>query len=128
MCMDNDWDSQVLRETRRRARKLHRCDECWKHILPGQHYIVTATLTDGSVSSYKNCLKCDRIVTAHFAAERALGHHDGTYEIGSLTAQVVECIQEEPAYLGNFRKAWRGEKLPPYVPPHDPSRYSSVHV
>src|ERR1700730_10107577 len=105
MCMENDWNSEVLRETRRTARKVHHCAECHKPILPGTEYVITATLTDGSVSSYKNCLKCDRIVTAHFAAERAMGHHDGSYVIGELVQQVRECIREEKAYVGNFRKA-----------------------
>ena len=117
MCMDDDWDSKVLRVTRRRARKAHSCWECSRVIQPGEHYVETVTLTDGSVGSYYNCQKCDRIVTAHFAAERAMGHHSGSYVIGELVSQVRECIREEKAYLPNFRKAWRGEKLPPYVRP-----------
>lgn len=117
MCMDNDWDSQVLREVKRKARKVHRCEECRKPILPGEYYVVTSTLMDHSVSEYKNCLKCEKIATAHFAAERALGHYGGMYELGLLTQQIAECIREEPAYLGNFRKAWKGEALPIYVQP-----------
>lgn len=128
MCMDNDWDSEVLRVTRRRARKARSCSECSKVIQPGEHYVETATLTDGAVSSYYNCLKCEKIVSAHFAAERAMGHHDGSYVIGELVQQVKECLREEPAYLGNFRKAWRGEKLPPYRRPLDLREYSSVNV
>jgi hypothetical protein len=128
MCGD-DWDGQVLREERRKARKVHYCAECPKLIQPGEHYVITATLTDGHVSTYKLCLKCDRIVTAHFAAERALGHYGGSFILGELVSQVRECIREEKAYVGNFRKAWRGEKLPPYVRP-DPraGTYSSVNV
>jgi hypothetical protein len=127
--MDNDWDSEVLRVETRKARKPHHCAECSRVIQPGEQYVITATLMDRSVSSYKNCLKCDKIVTAHFAAERAMGHHDGSYVIGELVQQVRECLREEPAYLPNFRKAWRGEKLPPYVRP-DPraGTYSSVNV
>lgn len=126
MCMDNDWESQTLREIRRRARKEHHCAECRKTIRVGAEYVVTSVLTDHHVSEYKHCLKCDRVVSAHFAAERALGHYSGTFTIGELRQQVLECVTEEPAYLGNFRKAWRGEALPRFKPPRDPSRYSSV--
>lgn len=129
MCMTDDWDSQVLRETKRKARKAHRCAECKKQISPGEHYIITATLTDHSVGHYKHCLKCDKIVAAHFAAERALGHYGGSFTIGELTQQVAECIREEPAYVGNFRKAWRGEPLPIYAPRRAySSNFSSVRV
>lgn len=128
MCDEPDWDSEVLRSEERRARKEHQCSECYKIISPGERYTSTAVLCDGHVSSYKHCLRCERVADAHCKAEQAMGSTPW-WAIGGLREQVVECIREEPHYLVAFRAAWKGKPVPrkpPAAP--DPSRYSSVWV
>ncbi len=126
MCYESDWDSEILSQVTRRARKPHHCSECGKLIRPGEQYVRSTVLQDHSVSSYKDCLVCQRVIDAHFAAERAAGHGGQSYVIGSLREQIFECIQEEPHYLMAFRAAWKGEPVPRKPPARDLRHYSSV--
>ncbi len=68
MCtLDGDY-CDFWRETRRTARKEHRCACCGSPIQQGQKYVVVSSAFDGSASSEKSCLPCRRAVDK-FAAE-----------------------------------------------------------
>ena len=41
--------------TIRRARKQHRCDECFKPIMPGEQYEAVAAFGDGGFYAPKTC-------------------------------------------------------------------------
>lgn len=59
-CFSVDIDDYVtmLAETKRKARKQHRCDECSGTIFPGQTYLEERYLFDGTVRTHKTCGCC----------------------------------------------------------------------
>lgn len=124
MCDDMDWESEVLEVRRICARKSHRCDECRKIIGKGQEYVRTAVLCDHHVNDYKHCPRCDRIQSAHIAAERSMGNQ-GSFFVGELKSTIKECIAEEPHYVVAFRAAWKGLPVPKKPPLADRRGYST---
>jgi len=59
MCMiDNceSWD--WFNREERRARKEHRCIECWRAILPGERYEFAKGQIEGSILEMKVCAHC----------------------------------------------------------------------
>ncbi len=65
MC-DYEADEQcpVWDEHEHIARKAHTCSGCRESIHPGHRYRRTATLFDGSWSTWKHCLRCAAMVDA----------------------------------------------------------------
>ena len=59
--VDNDDHVTMLAETKRKARKHHRCDECMGTIFPGQTYLEERYLFDGTVSTHKTCTCCKSV-------------------------------------------------------------------
>ncbi len=60
-CMDTSYDAEPIDvgDVRiRKARKKHRCQECWELICPGEHYEHVKGLCDGSWFSHKTCMSC----------------------------------------------------------------------
>lgn len=62
MCSSDDEYSDVWKETIRRARRRHVCEECARGILPGEDYRHVANLYDGHWSTHKTCAHCHTIV------------------------------------------------------------------
>lgn len=60
MCMADYCDgySIVLRDRNHRARKTHRCSECYRDILAGENYNVMCCIFDDSMDIYKTCQHC----------------------------------------------------------------------
>jgi hypothetical protein len=117
MCgVEFDGYNDFTCETKRKARKQHRCRECRNLIEPGQTYTHHSSLYDGHVSTHKTCQKCDRVEEAHAKAERAMGG-DASFYVGELLDTVKECTAEHPEYRESFRLAWRGEEVLPYAGP-----------
>lgn len=123
-----DGSCEFFSKTEHRSRKERRCEECYTFIGKGERYLRCAGKWDGYFSTYDLCLKCDRVVAAYFAAERAVGHHESAYGLGELRGMIVECVREEPHFLVAFRAAWKGLPVPKAPPPPDMRSYSSVHV
>ena len=48
----------VFRQITRTARKEHKCCECRSVINPGDKYMYSSGIWDGSASDYKQCLIC----------------------------------------------------------------------
>lgn len=53
----------------RTARKQHRCFECGKSIMPSQMYEYASGIWDGEPSSFKTCMRCVALRTAHVKAD-----------------------------------------------------------
>ena len=49
---------EFFRETWVKARKEHKCCECWKVINPGDEYQYTAGFWEGRLYTYKTCERC----------------------------------------------------------------------
>lgn len=112
MCSSDDYGrAEFSNSIARKARKAHRCHECQRMISPGEKYTSTVSLYEGLIDRHKTCDFCDRLIEAHWAAELAMGG-SGSYELGGIAEQILECTREEPEYIALFRRAWRGEKLP----------------
>lgn len=61
--MSHSCDEQyaVYAEKRVKARKAHRCGACRETIQPGHYYMRVGTVFDGSASTIKRCLRCQKI-------------------------------------------------------------------
>ncbi|HNC59759.1 MAG TPA: hypothetical protein PLP33_30335 [Leptospiraceae bacterium] len=49
---------KLEREETRKARKAHRCSECYRQILPGETYNWFTGYIDGGFDVYKTCQHC----------------------------------------------------------------------
>lgn len=60
MCMIDDGDGcvTVLRESNVKARKRHKCGECFRQIGVGEVYLLEATVFDALFSTHKTCSHC----------------------------------------------------------------------
>ena len=70
--VDNDDHVTMLAETKRKARKHHRCNECLGIIFPGQTYMDERYLFDGEVSTHKTC-ECCMSVRDHLFCQYTYG-------------------------------------------------------
>lgn len=55
------YTNDVQTERHRRARKEHRCCACKETIRKGDIYRATFVVFEGSVDTYKHCLRCARM-------------------------------------------------------------------
>lgn len=70
MCDETDEYSTFHNETHPRARKAHTCLGCDETIQPGQRYRYTSGLFDGSIYSYKHCMRCATMLDKLHERER----------------------------------------------------------
>lgn len=60
-CLDSSYDAEHIEAGSvriRKARKKHRCSECWELICPGDEYEYVKGLCDGSWFDNKTCMSC----------------------------------------------------------------------
>lgn len=125
MCAyDGDEPADVWNETRPRARKEHRCEECGGAIPKGVFYRRVAVLGDGHWTTYRVHLECAEL--AHLLGDLMC---DGNAAIGQMLEHLSESgIECEPPEIddalviyahvpvplptlrdvGVVRAAWRG--------------------
>lgn len=104
MCScDNVDPPSCYTEKIRRARKQWWCVECRQDILPGTLYQHASGVWDGRPDSFKTCLRCVKLRTAHLKAEEG----DCTSVFGDLITSIGECCREDPAYVQAFRQAYK---------------------
>jgi hypothetical protein len=91
MCVIDLEPCAVWRETRRKARKEHRCSCCLRTIRAGEGYLAHFSVYDGDATSEKCCVDCERDRKAFAVA------HDGMLcTPGNLAWMLVDCIGDEP--------------------------------
>jgi hypothetical protein len=62
MSFDGDCEPcEVWRETKRRARKEHKCSACKETIERTHFYIEHFSLFDGDIDTLKRCIRCETI-------------------------------------------------------------------
>lgn len=98
MCSLDGYYCDFWRETRRTARKSHKCDCCGVTILPGRKYVVVSSAFEGIASSNKKCLWCDKAIS-RFAAEP--GH------MRWMPSGFVEVLEECIDWDDDSSKHWR---------------------
>lgn len=93
MCMVDDSEScSFWDEESRKAKKLHKCNECGRQIAPGEIYLYCKWIYDGDWGTSKMCAHCE-------VAAEWLRINCG----GFVTHNIYEDISEhvdEYAYLG----------------------------
>mgnify|MGYP005609422867 CR=1 FL=1 len=80
----------------RRARKPHRCVECYRTIAPGDTYARFAGVGDGSAWSEPMCLACEALNTYAWRLVRTIcAHEEDGPRFGQLVAWLAECDPPE---------------------------------
>lgn len=109
MCLCDLADSpSAFSETHRRARKRHQCDECHRHIEPGDRYQYVSGIWDGRQDSYKTCARCELLRAAHMAAEKAMGNGWCHPPYTALRESVNDCRRYDgKPYVAAIRQAFK---------------------
>jgi hypothetical protein len=82
--IDVDEPCRVCVETRRKARKEHKCVECRETIRVGQYYMEeTGISADGDPFRYRTCAPCHAI---------RVGYCPGGYAWGELAQIIYDCL------------------------------------
>jgi hypothetical protein len=88
MCRADDSDMPAfVNETKRKARKPHKCHECRRWIQPGERYAHVCGQWDGAFHAFKVCAHCD-VLRDWLSAEC------GGYLFGEVVEDVREHVQE----------------------------------
>lgn len=97
MCFDSEGYSDLWQESYHKARKTHKCTECWGEIKIGEEYKRIFSVFEGDASTIKECRKC-QLVREHITQEE-LNHGCGAYEasppygigLGSIICDATDC-------------------------------------
>lgn len=102
MCMVDgyDFEGTFLGEETRKARKEHRCEECYRKIQPGEEYRVAKWVNEGRVESMKMCAHCR-------VASKWLSDNCGGFVYGGIWEDIEEHIDE---YRGVYPEVTRDLK------------------
>ncbi len=100
-CADNEEPSTIWREQRVKARDTHTCCECGHPIVPGEAYVRTNSLYDGSWTVYKTCTCCDKARCA-VAEAYSRGEYTACVLMGDLWAAVEEGLRD--GWLKNIER------------------------
>ncbi|MCR0981824.1 hypothetical protein [Roseomonas populi] len=83
----------------RKARKAHRCCECFRRIAAGEHYHVEKILFDGRWDTFRTCSQCR-------VAQLWLAENCGGYVFECAREEMLEHAREyRPLAFGLYRVA-----------------------
>jgi hypothetical protein len=103
--------------TKRKARKPHHCESCWRTIDKGETYERTACFDGGRASAYIECVHCRAF--AGLARDEIDPNHEG-YDYYSISEMF--CSSSDLAiWHGQWADKWRridGTLMP--IPSFDP--------
>jgi uncharacterized protein with PIN domain len=77
--------------TRRKARKAHRCDECNFHIKPGTVYMSCASVEAEGWQNSKLCLDCHELIAHYWAAHGWWRSYDDGPRWGEVRDWLAGC-------------------------------------
>lgn len=102
MCMVDgcDFEGTFLGVESSRARKVHKCEECWREIQPGETYTIATWATDDRIERMKMCAHCE-------VASKWLSDNCGGFVYGGIWEDIEEHIQE---YRGVYPEVTRDLK------------------
>ena len=66
--VDMDESSELFRETKPKARKEHKCGECYRTIEKGERYNRYSVMYEGDFSEHKMCKDCNSVAESYFNA------------------------------------------------------------
>lgn len=104
---DCDYDSYDAPEfynvwTVKRARKEHRCDECYGPIFVGESHEKAAGKFDGAIFDHNECACCQEIRQWAVISMPCFC----AYEHGSLIERVKEMVADVEREVDGFRDEW----------------------
>ena len=89
--LDDSEPCTIWRENRHKARKVHKCDSCYRQIMPGQEYLYHFNVFDGDATTEHICAEC-----ANNRQEFADEHGGYLVPATQLSYYLQECISDEP--------------------------------
>ena len=95
-----DGEGTPLGTEARKAKKVHKCQDCFRAIAPGETYHVSKWAIDGRIEQMKMCAHC------HIAADWLYENCDG-FLWGGVWDDIYEHIEE---YAGVYPRVVRGLK------------------
>jgi hypothetical protein len=90
--IDSDEGPSCYKQKIRKARKTHRCHECFKDILPGEKYENISGIWDGDPSSYKTCLDCKSLRDVFFQSWACTAMWDDFRENFNMDSIPEKCL------------------------------------
>lgn len=102
----------VYAETLVKARKEHRCAACCEAVQPGHYYMRVGTVFDGSASTVKRCLRCQKIHEHLREKCAAVGWDMWPDERLNCGMDYVEEWGELPEEIGNLAFVSGGDLQP----------------
>lgn len=105
----SEWDGAetaiVLHERHPKARRAHRCDECWRVIAIGDRYTVERTIWDSRLRTHKTCAGCWTV--REWLLDRCGGFVYGQVINDAWESSDPAASADAPvrAYLGEIEKA-----------------------
>jgi hypothetical protein len=109
MCSEDHDYAEVWCEGTRKARKEHRCEECWRAIPAGTTYVYVSGIYDRAPFSHKIHQACEDL--RGFIEDVVCGGH-GQVLIGELEEEIHEAGQ----YIDCDHDAWEAAGLEPPNP------------
>ncbi len=109
MCMIDDADGSPAfsREQRRKARKPHRCGECFRTIAPGEPYIYVSGLMDGDFVVARQCEHCAAAATLLENHCRGFVYGGVAEDLEDHFGQLVPWRYQAGRYAASIRRKWR---------------------
>ncbi len=102
MCSCEDGDPpEFFTEAKRRARKEHRCDECYRPIAVGDRYQRVSGKWDGTIESFAICIPCQQYRAAFHVVEGC------SPPLGAAREEARNCADGMPEFVKDFRDALR---------------------
>ena len=97
----------------RKARKAHKCCECWGTIQPKEQYVVTSGIWDGEPGRFKMCPECYKQFN-YFNLE-SINEGDEGVMFGSLYEWIFESKDVKTIVDFIIRMRTRGAKVEPWM-------------
>lgn len=103
MCLYDDSDpASFYRETMRKARKEHRCAECFRTIKPKETYQMVFGIWEGRPSTHKTCNHC-------LQAQNWLRENCGGWMFGGIREDLDDHTNSFKVYrfIVGMNRQWR---------------------
>lgn len=104
MCRVDDCERvEILQNADRKARKRHKCSECYRPILAGETYHYECGICEGSFDTYRTCSHC-------MVARGWLAENCGGWVYTQVLEEIEEHAEEYPKIAFGLNRIIVGAK------------------
>lgn len=97
------WDCYT--ETKPKARKPHRCDQCFQNVDIGELYLRVEGIWEGEFSKYKSHIDCQKVADAIYS-QMVQGYDEPPVLINDLTPDMRGLLEKDfPRVASRFKWA-----------------------